>query len=100
MATQNVTTRNKQVDDPERFRIDTDGGRFRVAKSGAGLSKTVLVELAGDAVDHIVVRDINKNQTSYTVGLNTLGECMLRRNGEELQPWQVLKAALEPLLFE
>ena len=45
------------------------------------------------------MRGLDKSATTYTVGLDAHGICKLRRDGEELDPWQALKAALESLLF-
>jgi len=55
--------------------------------------------LTGDATDRIVVHGLHKVTTTYTVGLDAAGHCTLRRDGDDWAPWQVLKAALEPLLF-
>ena len=51
--------------------------------------------------DHICVVPINRNPFSLTLNLNANGDCryQIDKNGE-YQLWQVLRLALEQILFE
>ena len=99
LAKRDVDQRNKQLG-KDRFEVKSDGARFEVMKTSGEPSKVVYFQLAGDAAGQIGVRDAATNTTTtYTVGLDGVGVCKFRHDGEESDPWQVLKTALESLLF-
>ncbi len=97
MAAQNVQQRNKQLGRDAFKLIEINGIQFAVSKEGSALADRFFFKIT-DGLDSISVRT-PKGETLYTVGLTDNGACKLRRDGTELDPWQVLKAALEPLLF-
>ncbi len=99
LAKRDVAARNGKLA-KEQFIVTVDGAVFTVMKAGAGPAKRVRCALTGTAADQLAVWDAERDTTTtYTVGLDARGVCKLRRDDDELDPWQVLKAALEPLLF-
>ena len=51
--------------------------------------------------DHISVTPISNDPLILRIGLNDEGDCRYTINGKgQYQPWQVLKLALEQILFE
>ena len=105
LARQNVDARNAQLRLPKpKFRFhDEDDLTFTVNKPTAGdLFANQVVFKVTDDLSSIAVtfgRGLPQASVSYKVGLDDNGTCKLRLNGVDRDPWQVLKAALEPLLF-
>ena len=103
LAEQNVATRNSQLGQ-QRFQFhDVDGITFAVSKPTVGdlLGNQVVFKVSDD-LQNIKVsfgRVVNRQGMAYEVKLNDEGVCKLRADGTDFDPWQVLKVALEPLLF-
>src|SRR3990167_8686976 len=97
-AKNNVETRNAQL--PEgvgKFGFDDLGSAFSVwGSSGRFERNAVDVSLETG----VVVFRLNGGAPDFkvTLTLDKYGQCKCRLGDEELDPWQVLKKALEPLL--
>lgn len=93
LALSNVETRNAQAPDSVGFTATHDGS-FSVWNKRGSERK---------AVDFTLMRQTmtvsNGDPFSVTVTLNNQGVCKCRVGDEELDPWQLLKKALEPVLF-
>jgi hypothetical protein len=102
LARQNVETRNQQLR-KDVFAFQDSGGQFMVSVPGRGrpLDDCVYFELRGDDATVIAVFEGRKTTAvaEYRVGLDEDGNCRLQRDGAFVDPWQVLKAALESFLF-
>lgn len=101
LAKQNVQVRNAQLGE-ERFGFqEPDGITFLVTRPGQRTSQ-VAFQVVGEELSAIAVsvgQGLQRPTTTYTVGLDGQGVCKLRHGETDWDPWQVLKAALEPLLF-
>jgi hypothetical protein len=94
----NVDTRNAQLGQ-ERYRFDDSNTRCSVMHMGGGLNAMVHFEVERDTTISVYVGRKEQHEAEYTVALDDLGRCKLRRGGTQYDPWQVLKAHLDPLLF-
>jgi hypothetical protein len=100
LVEQNVVTRNQQVGPTQigpiqRFSINvlrTDPLFFKV--SDTQRRNGVDFSLQGDTIR---IEDASTRHVSLT--LDNEGRCKLVLDGEELDSWQLLKRALEPLFF-
>ena len=77
--------------------MEVSGIEFSVGKD-SGMTNRVTFRVQDDLA-HISVATGREEGIVYSVGLDDGGICRLRRDADYLDPWQVLKAALEPLLF-
>ena len=97
LAQRDVQTRNNQLG-KERFIVgDHEGISFWVDQARREMNThvwfTLLIELNGIRVGS------RGTETIYTVRLDDTGHCKLWSEDQSFDPWQVLKRALEPLLF-
>jgi hypothetical protein len=92
----------------ELFPPDSARTMFKITSSGGDVV-SILSESHGGPVVRLRLKgrrisvDAEKLDVEFegVVTLNKEGKCRLRlENGEELDEWQVLKRALEPLLFQ
>ena len=99
LSNQNVTRRNEQLG-KERFEFEQiNGGHFAVGLRGDFHSR-VFVRVTGDDLRRIAIgTHRNPDKAVYALALDADGACRFKLGEELLAPWQVLKAALEPLLF-
>jgi len=100
-AQQNVTTRvallpSGAVAPRDVVRVATHGTSFAVFTE-ATPGPTVRVRLDGPRI--VVAREDGLESFAGTVTLDDTGRCRLRVGAEALDEWQVLKRALEPVLF-
>jgi hypothetical protein len=100
---ENVKKRNEELG-AERFKFAEESGiSFAVWKHAAEdhLSKRVTVKVNDDLKTVIVTfgSGLPLPTTTYGVRVDDEGECRLHKGGVDFLPWQVLKMALEPLLF-
>jgi hypothetical protein len=80
------------------FRVvgNTSGNVFVVCGSVSPMPE-VKFSLGADRIeidDHVSLKKFH-----VTLTLNKVGRCMFRYDGEELEPWQLRRMALEALLF-
>jgi hypothetical protein len=101
LAKANVETRNKQELDSAGF-IDADRAGnvvFSVwSKRVHGNERHAADFSISDDTKVLTVRRGGQSFT-VTVTVDDFGVCKCKVGNEELDPWQVLKRALEPLLF-
>ena len=100
LAEQNVKTRNTQRDKEAFNVLDTsygfsvgevhDGFRGRMYFSPEDPGREMRIKVSGPA---------GRDPVYYTVRLDPNGCCKLWIEEKSFDPWQVLKKALEPLLF-
>jgi hypothetical protein len=96
---EDIKTRNSLRPDnsPYLFSVREDLADFTVLLEGKDLNRSVIFTLAEHA---IVIRDNKGNQVFEVISIfNDEGQCRLSVNGEDLDPWQVRRMALEELLF-
>jgi hypothetical protein len=76
-------------------------GVFAVARGvpGAGPPKVVRFRLERDDAIAVEPHGVPMEGFQGTLTLNNEGECRLKVGAEELDLWQVLRRALEPLFF-
>jgi hypothetical protein len=104
LAKQNVDTRNGQLGgEPFRF-SEPDGITFLVnhPTNVDRLANQIAFKVVGEdlsAIEVSVGRGLQRPTIKYEVRLNDQGVCKLRHDNTDFDPWQVLKSALEPLLF-
>lgn len=84
----------------DRFylRDSSYGRRFTVDDSYGYSRRSVDFHLKPGDVIAVLGLDATQNFNA-TLTLNDKGECKFKVNGDELDPWQLLKRALEPLFF-
>jgi hypothetical protein len=99
MAMANVDTRNLQRPDTASFK-ELDG-TFTVSNSRGGSHNAADFSLSGHLIT-IQRHEEHRHAHTFevTVALSEDGACKCRVDGEELDPWNVLKKVLEPLLFD
>jgi hypothetical protein len=99
LAQRDVDQRNQQLSGTATFLLtQISETEFSIGKNGAS-DDCLFFRVLGD-LKCISVSGVNgRNEVRYTVGLDSNGVCKFRRGDEVLDPWQVLKAALEPLFF-
>ena len=97
LAQQNVETRNKQLGRDKFAATENAGAEFSVGQDTPDLSTKVWFSLLMES-DGIRVK-FRDTVTTYTVRLDDTGCCKLWSEDQSFDPWQVLKRALEPLLF-
>jgi hypothetical protein len=66
---------------------------------GLGLWSPQLYEFTPRGEHIVISASAPKEKWKFTVGLNKEGRCLLRKNGEKFEQWQVRKMALEGLIF-
>jgi hypothetical protein len=95
-----IDTRMRQPDCRTPFELTPDGIGFSVRRKG-DFPGSVFFGVTDD-MRMITVCGLNRrNEIQYSIALDDNGDCKLRTaNGELLDPWQPLKAALEALLFQ
>lgn len=103
LAQRDIQTRNADSG-REAFTVtEIDGIHFSVNGPVGDpiLPRKVFFQVTGDNLSEVTVRDARNpdNPTIYTVGLDDQGVCKFRRDGQQLDAWQVLKASLETLFF-
>ena len=104
-AQQNVKTRNEGLTTAERqdglsFGFDAPNAGFSVFHQGVP-GKAVRFWLDGETI-HVRGTDVGGREKATFSGTVTLTDealCKLKVDGQELDEWQVLKKALEPLFF-
>lgn len=94
LAKDNVETRNAQATDMAGF--TATNGSFSVWSKAGLPHERHAVDFALDGKT-ITVRGYAEFRITLT--LNNQGLCKCKVGTEELDPWQVLKKALEPILF-
>ena len=98
---QDVATRNslRPPNSPYEFSLTEDNGELTVHLNTAKLRRSVIFKLS--LPDHaILVQDETGNRMfDVTSRLDDTGKCVLMVNGEERDPWQVRRMALEDLMF-
>lgn len=105
LAKQNVDTRNAQVGKNRFVFQEIDGITFSVLKPNERdrFADQVFFKVTDDLLSITVSRPNGGRQPEllarYEVGLSDTSECKLRSHGIDYDPWQVLKANLEELLF-
>ncbi|MGO8793374.1 MAG: hypothetical protein ACLQLC_01005 [Candidatus Sulfotelmatobacter sp.] len=96
-----VATRNslRPPNSPYEFSLAEDNGALTVHLNTKKLRRSVTFKLS--LPDHaILVSDETGNRLfDVTSSLDDNGRCMLMVNGEERDPWQVRRMALEDLMF-
>lgn len=95
LAERDVATRNAQASETAGF---TDGGgrKFTVwSKKGSGQER----HAADFSLEDETISVRGDTEFDVTLTLNNVGACKCKVDNEELDPWHVLKKALEPLLF-
>ena len=97
LAQRDVETRNKQLGREVFKLIEINGIEFLVSKD-ASRSVQVYFKVMDDLA-RISVRAWQGEEAMYTVGMDDTGICRFRNGVDQLDAWQVLKAALGPLLF-
>ena len=108
LAERDAATRNSQSDNESK-----GSGRFQLMDSPAVARgfivfdawapndrKAVAVEVIEQSTKIRIRPSFGQGETVYGLSLNDDGECRLVARGLELQPWQLLRSALEPLFYE
>jgi hypothetical protein len=96
-AQKNVETFTRDPNAPRYEFVRVDGSFSISRRHGFQGVKGVRFTLLGEAIEiegHGFILAL-----TATLTLNNDGECRLKVNGQELERWQVLRRALEPLLF-
>ena len=102
LARRDIKTRNTQLEnerETEPFIVNEggDGGEFWVDRTNfEQWKKHIWFKLNTESEIEVKARD---EEVFYTVKLDDMGCCKLWSDGQSFDPWQVLKLALEPLLF-
>ena len=97
LARQNAVTRNKQLGGSHKFAASENAGaEFCVGLDTPNLRQKVWFSLLDLNTIRVKFRD---TETIYTVRLDDTGRCKLWSEDQSFDPWQVLKKALEPVLF-
>jgi hypothetical protein len=98
LAQRDVQARNQQLNQ-ERFTVtEINGIQFAVGRAHS-MGSRIYFRVTDDLKQVEVTRHEGAVIGRYTVGLDENGTCRFRQEAEQLDPWQVLKAMLEPLLF-
>jgi hypothetical protein len=96
LAEANVTTRNGQLTGKPRYGFEQRGdGAFTVWDQESTVRDAVDFDVLND---RIYVRRIS-DKFEVTLTMTSAGVCKYKVGHEELDAWQVLKKALEPMLF-
>ena len=105
LARLNVNTRNAHLGTPEFDVRDTNGG-FSVGRQHGEITNRVFFGITEDRGTDLQIRvsgTARSNSTHYEVKLDADGHCKLydttTPTTTPLDPWQVLRLALEPALF-
>ena len=96
LARENVETRNTQLGNREFAASENEEGHFSVGLDIPNLRQKVwfsITDLNAIQVKH------RETETTYTVRIDDSGRCKLWHENQSFDPWQVLKTALEPILF-
>ena len=98
LAQQNVEARNKQLGNNKFGATKNAGVEFCVGQNSTDMNMKVwFTRPTHSDTIQITFRD---TVTTYTVRLDNTGHCKLwSEQQQSFDPWQVLKLALEPLLF-
>jgi hypothetical protein len=98
LATRNVETRNgTRRSEPVQFSVSAGDGYFVVIRDGNLGQGSVTFRLRQSDIEI----ERAGQSSSVTLTLNDEGHCKLLIEGvsENLDPWQVLRRALEPIFF-
>ena len=96
LAQSNVATRNGQLAGTPRYGYEDRGDTaFTIWDQTATVRDAVDFDMLNE---RIYVRRIN-DRFEVTVTLDHRGICRCKVGHEELAPWQLMKKALEPMLF-
>lgn len=99
LAQRDIDQRNEQLGRKTFHLTEINGLEFSISKNG-GWDDRVFFKVSDDALSRVSTCGPNAvNEVVYTVGLDADGLCRFRRGDEHIDPWQVLHAALAPLLF-
>ena len=99
LARRDIRARNEQLK-REKFTVSDDGGGCFWVDHGAGEHGThIWFSLLTDTEPEGILVKGQDAEVIYTVKLDDMGCCKLWSDGQSFDPWQVLKLALEPLLF-
>jgi hypothetical protein len=92
VATINEVARGAGV----KFEVSPHGLRFLVIREGKGVKKVQFV------LEKNVISVLAGDQARFSAAptMNPAGQCVLIVNGQEMEPWQVRRMALEQLFFE
>ena len=96
LAQQNVETRNTQLENGKFAASENAGAEFCVGLDTPNLRQKAWFSLLDLNTIRVKFRD---TETIYTVRLDDTGRCKLWCEDQSFDPWQVLKTALEPILF-
>jgi hypothetical protein len=96
---EDVKTRNalRPSNSPYEFSLAENGDDFRVVLKAKDVHRSVVFTLAEHAI--LVREDKGDPMFDVTATFGDEGECRLKVNGQERNPWQVRRMALEELLF-
>jgi hypothetical protein len=98
LARRDLRTRNEQLG-REAFKFaDVSGVEFMIVEANSPRALASF-RVTDDLARISVVGGRTNEQTVYTVGLDDNGICRFQIGNMRLDAWQVLKAALEPILF-
>ena len=97
LARRDIRARNEQLK-KEKFAVGDDAVDFFWVDSGSGKHGTHIWFKLRTEESEIEVK-ARDEEVIYTVKLDDMGCCKLWSDGQSFDPWQVLKLALEPLLF-
>jgi hypothetical protein len=99
LVKRDVSTRNQQLGREQFSFVEVDGIQFAVGRSGHIESRIFFA--VTENLKEITICRLNSDEIGrYTVRLDENGQCRLFSGESKLDHWQVLQAALEPLLFE
>lgn len=103
-AKANMLTRNEMLDgsgDRHRFQFkDRPPRGFTVWDTWGQKRRAADVDLNENTIQISLHMGDTVSDFSATVTLNDSGRCKFRVGADELDQWQVLKRALEPLFFQ
>jgi hypothetical protein len=94
-----IKTRNglRPNNAPYEFSIAEDIDQFTVLLKAKDVQRSVTFKLSEQAIS--VWDDQDKPKFQVTLTFNDQGECTLHANEQEREMWQMLRMALEDLLF-
>ena len=100
MKVRNAILNKSEDKDRFRFKDDECGGRsFTIFDSWGHKRRAVDVALKDDVIMVTSQLGDQTSESSLGLTLNDAGQCRFVSDGRELDLWQVLKRALEPLFF-
>ena len=98
---QDVATRNslRPPNSPYEFSLTEDNGELTVTLHTDKLRRSVTLKLSLPEHAILVSDETGERMFDVTSRLDDMGKCVLLVNGEERDPWQVRRMALEELMF-